>query len=160
MKYRASQNQLNVCAHEYASAAIIGPKRNFSGVAYLLYLAWEIGQSNAKERPEMAAAARSSPFWRGFFSNLFNPKSILFFISVVPGFIQYDGNGSGLLIEAARLGAIYVAMATTIHAGIVLLASQLRPLLMAGPGRKSVRRCLSLALVPVAAWLAWSTRRT
>lgn len=143
-----------------SQAPLIYNLLRWAGVGYLLYLAWEIWQSNGNDRPEVAGAASGPLFWRGFFSNVFNPKSILFFISVVPGFIQYDGNGSGLLIEAARLGAIYVAMATTIHAGIVLLASQLRPLLMAGPGRKSVRRCLSLALVPVAAWLAWSTRRT
>ena len=46
----------------------------------------------------------SSLFWRGFFSDVFNPKSILVFISVVPGFIQYDSSGAGLLAEAARLG--------------------------------------------------------
>jgi threonine/homoserine/homoserine lactone efflux protein len=101
------------------------------GVVYLLYLAWEAWRSSAKE-PRLAATASSSLFWRGFFSSLFNPKSILFFISVVPGFIQYDSSGSGLLFQAARLGAVYVAIATTIHAGIVLLAGQLRPLLIAG----------------------------
>jgi threonine/homoserine/homoserine lactone efflux protein len=132
------------------------------GVGYLLYLAWETWQSGEKA-PGMVVAASSSLFWRGFFSNVFNPKSILFFISVVPGFIlhdlQYDPSGSGLLVQAARLGAVYVAIATTIHASIVLLASQLRPLLIAGAHQRSVRRILSLALVLVATWLAWSTRR-
>jgi threonine/homoserine/homoserine lactone efflux protein len=129
------------------------------GVGYLLYLAWETWQSSAKEHPDVAVAASSSLFWRGFFSNLFNPKSILFFISVVPGFIQYESSKAGLLFQAARLGAVYVAIATAIHASIVLLASQLRPLLIAGAYQRSVRRILSLALVLVAAWLAWSTRR-
>ena len=128
------------------------------GVAYLLYLAWETWRSGAKE-PDVAAAASSSLFWRGFFSNVFNPKSILFFISVIPGFIQYDSSGSGLLFQAARLGAVYVTIATTIHASIVLLASQLRPLLIGGGHKRAVRRILALALVLVAAWLAWSTRR-
>lgn len=128
------------------------------GVAYLLYLAWETWQSG-EDAPGHAAAASSSLFWRGFFSNLFNPKSILFFISVVPGFIQYESSESDLLFQAARLGAVYVAIATMIHASIVLLASQLRPLLIAGAQRKMVRRILGFALVLVAAWLAWSTRR-
>ena len=132
------------------------------GVGYLLYLAWETWHSS-EEAPGIMVAASSSLFWRGFFSNVFNPKSILFFISVVPGFIQYDlqydSSGSGLLVQAARLGAVYVAIATTIHTSIVLLASQLRPLLIAGTHQRSVRRILSLALVLVAAWLAWSTRR-
>ena len=130
----------------------------WTGVGYLLYLAWETWQSSAKE-PGLAAAASSSLFWRGFLSNVFNPKSILFFISVVPGFILYDSSGSGLLFQAARLGAIYVAIATTIHASIVLLAGQLRPLLIVGSQQERVRRILACALVLVAAWLAWSTRR-
>jgi threonine/homoserine/homoserine lactone efflux protein len=82
------------------------------GVAYLLYLAWETWQSNAKERPEMEVSVPASLFWRGFFSNVFNPKSILFFISGRPGFIQYDLSSSSLLAQAAGLRAIYIAIAT------------------------------------------------
>ena len=74
------------------------------GVTYLVFLAWETWQSNEIERPGEVRAASSPLFWRGFFSNLFNPKSILFFISVVPGFIQADSSQSGLLVQAARLG--------------------------------------------------------
>ena len=129
------------------------------GVAYLLYLAWETWQSGGHDRPDVAGAASGPLFLRGFFSNVFNPKSILFFISVVPGFIQYDRNGSSLLIQAALLGAIYVAIATTIHASIVLLANRLRPLLIARSGQTPVRRGLAIALALVAAWLAWSTRQ-
>ena len=132
----------------------------WTGVAYLLYLAWETWQSNASERPELAASA--SLFWRGFFSNVFNPKSILFFVSVVPGFIQdysqHDSGGAGLFAQAARLGAIYIAIATAIHASIVLLASRLRPILVSGH-HQTVRRVLAVALVLVTAWLVWSTRR-
>lgn len=143
-----------------SQAPLIYNLLRWTGVAYLLYLAWETWQSNGKTQSDMAAAPSSSPFWRGFFSNVFNPKSILFFISVVPGFIQYDSGGSGLLFQAARLGTIYIAIATSIHASIVLLAGQLRSLLIAGSHQKSIRRILSLALVLVAVWLAWSTRRT
>lgn len=131
----------------------------WTGVAYLLYLAWETWQSDAKERAELAASASASLFWRGFFSNVFNPKSVLFFVSVVPGFIQYDPGGAGLLAQAARLGAIYVAIATVIHASIVLLASQLKAFLIADLYRKPVRRILAITLALVAAWLAWTTRR-
>ena len=73
------------------------------GVAYLLYLAWETWRSGAKE-PGVAAAASSSLFWRGFFSNVFNPKSILFFISVIPGFIQYDFERVGFAVSGRAAG--------------------------------------------------------
>jgi threonine/homoserine/homoserine lactone efflux protein len=131
----------------------------WTGVAYLLFLAWETWQSDEKEHPELAGAASNSLFWRGFLSNVFNPKSIIFFVSVVPGFVQYGPSGSGMLLQIARLGAIYVAIATTIHASIVLLAAQLRPFLLSGSRHKLVRRMLACALVLVAAWLAWTTRR-
>jgi threonine/homoserine/homoserine lactone efflux protein len=131
----------------------------WTGVAYLLFLAWETWRSDEKEHPEIAGAASNSLFWRGFLSNVFNPKSIMFFVSVVPGFVQYGPSGSGLLVQIARLGAIYVAIATTIHASIVLLAGQLRPFLLSGSRHKRGRRMLACALVLVAAWLAWTTRR-
>lgn len=51
---------------------------------------------------------------------------------------------SSLLVQATQLGTIYVAIATTIHASIVLLASQLRPLLIAGAHEKTIRRILPL----------------
>ena len=128
------------------------------GVGYLLYLAWETWRAGATGK-DLAPSAPGSLFWRGFLSNVFNPKSILLFVSVVPGFIQSDSKGLRLLVEAAWLGAVYVAIATAIHASIVLLASQLRPLLIDGAHQRPVRRTLSVALVLVAAWLAWSTRR-
>ncbi len=129
----------------------------WTGVGYLMYLAWETWQSDDRERAELAASASASLFWRGFFSNVFNPKSILFFISVVPGFIQYDPGGASLLGQAARLGAIYIAIATAIHASIVLLASQLRPLLVAGSHQQPVRRILAVPIELVAMWLDWTT---
>ncbi len=142
-----------------SQAPLIYNLLRWTGVGYLLYLAWETWQSNTGERQEMTAEGSSSVFWRGFLSNVLNPKSVLFFVSVVPGFIQYEPSESSLLFQAARLGAVYVAIATVIHAGIVLLASQLRPLLITSAHEKTIRRILALALVLVAAWLAWSTRR-
>jgi threonine/homoserine/homoserine lactone efflux protein len=132
----------------------------WTGVAYLLYLAWETWQSNGRPDPALADAASPSSFWRGFFSNLFNPKSIVFFVSVVPGFVRLNPDAPSLLVQMARLGAIYIGIATAIHTSIVLLAGRLRPLLMSGPHGNSVRRMLALGLVLVVAWLAWTTRRS
>jgi len=136
------------------------------GVAYILFLAWEGWQPdrvNASVQPGVApgpaGGASGALFWRGFFSNVFNPKSILFFVSVVPGFVRYESGGHSLPVQIALFGIVYVAIATTIHASIVLLASRLRPWLMTGSRQHTIRRILSLALLLVAAWLAWTTRR-
>ena len=130
------------------------------GVAYLVFLAWEGWQPGRENSPGYAGAASSSLFWRGFFSNVFNPKSIMFFVSVVPGFVRDDSRGPGLAIQIALFGVVYVAIATVIHASIVVLASRLRTWLVTGARQATIRRVLSFALLLVAAWLAWTTRRT
>jgi threonine/homoserine/homoserine lactone efflux protein len=131
----------------------------WSGVAYILFLAWEGWQPDRENSPGYAGVASGSLFWRGFLSNVFNPKSIIFFVSVVPGFVRYESGDRSLPVQIALFGIIYVALATVIHASIVMLASQLRPWLMTGSRQNTIRRALSLALVLVAAWLAWTTRR-
>jgi threonine/homoserine/homoserine lactone efflux protein len=129
------------------------------GVGYILFLAWETWQvDDTSHRYQVGAAVPGSLFWRGFLSNVFNPKSILFFVSVVPGFVRYGSGDPGLLVQLARLGAVYLAIATTIHASIVLLADQIRPWLMTAARRRPIRRLLSFALLLVAAWLAWISR--
>jgi threonine/homoserine/homoserine lactone efflux protein len=140
-------------------APVIYELLRWVGVAYILFLAWEGWQPDRENSPGYAGAASGSLFWRGFFSNVFNPKSIIFFVSVVPGFVRYELGDRSLPVQIALFGIVYVAIATMIHTTIVLLASQLRPWLMTGSRQNTIRRILSLALVLVAAWLAWTTRR-
>jgi threonine/homoserine/homoserine lactone efflux protein len=143
-----------------SKAPIIYDLLRWTGIAYILFLAWEAWQSGKKDYAHVAGVVSGSLFWRGVFSNVFNPKSIIFFVSVVPGFVRYDSSDSSLLVQLARLGAVYVAIASTIHASIVLLAGQLRLWLITGSHKKAIRRILSFALLMVAAWLVWTTRRT
>jgi threonine/homoserine/homoserine lactone efflux protein len=93
---------------------------------------------------------------RGFITNVLNPKSILFFVAVVPGFLTAQGNATARL---AVLGALYVGIATAVHIAIVLLAAELRPWLLKGPRSLWVRRGLSLLLAGAAAWLAFTSSR-
>jgi threonine/homoserine/homoserine lactone efflux protein len=132
----------------------------WAGVAYLLFLAWETWQSGSADQPAFAAQPSSSLFWRGFFSNVLNPKSIVFFVSVVPSFVRHGDGSPGMAIQLARLGLTYVAIATAIHATIVLLAGRSRTWLVTSSRQRTIRRILAVALVFVAAWLVWTTRRT
>jgi hypothetical protein len=62
----------------------------WTGVAYLLFLAWEgwwPGKENSPVRADLLSTA-GPLFLRGFLSNVLNPKSILFFVSVVPTFVR------------------------------------------------------------------------
>jgi threonine/homoserine/homoserine lactone efflux protein len=128
------------------------------GVAYLLWLAVEGWRGEAETSPASTSlgADGGKLLACGFLSNVFNPKSILFFVSVVPRFLV---EGSPVPSQMAVIGALYVAVATAVHAAIVTLAARLSPFVMAGPRRDRARRTLSLLLAGVAIWLAWTTRR-
>ena len=131
------------------------------GVGYLLYLAWEGWRTEKEISPERAdLAIMVGPlFLRGFISNVFNPKSILFFVSVLPTFVAAESSAPSLTIQMAVFGILYVGIATAVHASIVVLAARLRPWLVEGPRQQTVRRILSVLLAFVAIWLAWTTRR-
>ena len=131
------------------------------GVAYLLYLAWEGWRTEKEVSPERAdLASTAGPlFLRGFLSNVFNPKSILFFVSVLPTFVVTGPDALSLPTQMAVFGILYVGIATAVHGTIVVLAAHLRPWLVAGPWQQNVRRVLSAVLALVAIWLVWTTRR-
>ena len=59
--------------------------------------------------------------------------------------------------EALLFGAIYVAVATAIHAGVVLLAGTVQPLLTIPARRRTMGAVFALLLVGVALWVTWST---
>ena len=131
------------------------------GVGYLLYLAWEGWRTENETPPERTDLANvAGPlFLRGFLSNVFNPKSVLFFVSVLPTFVGTGAGAPSLPTQMAVFGILYVGIATAVHGAIVVLAAQLRPWLVQGPRQQTVRRILSVLLALLAIWLAWATRR-
>ena len=131
------------------------------GVAYLLFLAWEGWQTQANTSLGRAdfRSTVGPLFLRGFLSNVFNPKSIIFFVTVVPRFVEIEPGALTIPIQMIVLGSLYVGIATMMHATIVMMAAQLKPWLVDGRQRDITRRTLSVALALVAVWLAWTTRR-
>ena len=128
----------------------------WAGVVYLLWLGWDAWSTADEIAPEEAHDGASA-FRRGLITNLLNPKAVVFYVAVLPEFLE-PGAGS-LAARTLTLSAIYVLIATVIHSGIVLLASQMRRLVARPAQMRRVRRVLALALVGIAVWLAWSTAR-
>lgn len=132
----------------------------WAGVAYLLWLAWE-GWSSERETAPGATDGDSIAPWaafrRGLITNLLNPKAAVFYIATLPRFV--DTTIGHVAQQTLVLSAIYVAIATLIHAGIVLLAGQFATRIDTPESRRTVRRLLSLALVAIAVWFAISTGR-
>ncbi len=129
----------------------------WAGIAYLLFLAWEGWQpmSEILSKGALVPDVARSLFWRGFLSNIFNPKSILFFLSVVPSFID-PASTQAVALQLATLGTIAVAVASIVHSGIVIAADQSGRWIADNRMRGLIRRTLSAILALMAVWLAWA----
>ena len=127
----------------------------WAGVLFLLYLAWDGWRAGT----DVVATGDRGPgqhFMRGLLTNLLNPKAAVFYVAVLPSFVDA---AFAPLPQTAVLTGIYVAIATVVHALIVTLAGTLEPFLN-DPRRETIaRRILSAMLALVAVWFGWSTAR-
>jgi threonine/homoserine/homoserine lactone efflux protein len=125
----------------------------WAGVLFLLYLAWE-GWTGGTDVVASDGQSRGRYFVRGLITNLLNPKAAVFYIAVLPTFIDA---ARPVLPQTVSLTIIYVLVATIVHMAIVVLAATLEPLLN-DPHRERIgRRVLSALLACVAIWFGWST---
>ena len=88
----------------------------WAGVTYLLWLAWEgwRGSEGPPAETDRLRWADAVYFRRGLITNLLNPKAYLFYLAVLPRFIEPT---RPLMAQTIVLSLIYVAIATAIHAG-------------------------------------------
>ncbi|MEJ0013442.1 MAG: LysE family translocator [Bauldia sp.] len=144
---------LGLAAIVTASPMVYGALR-WLGVLYFIYLAWDAWRDGL---PSAAIRVESDTgfFVRGLISNLLNPKAAIFYVAVLPTFIDPARPAEG---QALALTALYVVVATAVHATIVTLAGFLRPLLTNDRLVSITSRVFAVALLGIAAWLAWSTR--
>jgi threonine/homoserine/homoserine lactone efflux protein len=121
----------------------------WAGAAYLFWLAWDAWRDAAA--PEIQRAqSRLLYFRRGLITNLLNPKAAIFYVTILPGFLK-PGHGA---LESLSLTVSYVAIATLVHVGVVLLAGTIKP----DPALSTtIRRIFSLALGAIAVWFFMGT---
>jgi threonine/homoserine/homoserine lactone efflux protein len=145
-------------------AALISSSRvlyeilRWTGVIYLIWLAWD-GWRNATETSPArtnGAGVESTVFVRGLVTNLLNPKAAVFYVAVLPTFVDL---GRPVLGQTVVLSVLYVLIASAIHTTIVSLAGAARPFLEDPARKRVVRRTLSLALGAIGIWFLYSTAR-
>jgi threonine/homoserine/homoserine lactone efflux protein len=141
-----------------ASSRLLYEALRWAGVVYLLWLAWEGWRGEGETSPGLTEVPfeRSKFFRRGLITNLLNPKAGVFYIAILPTFVDTT---RPLVGQVVTLTVIYVTIATAVHSAIVLLADAARPWLENNRRSTIVRRVLSLLLVGIAVWLFAETRQ-
>jgi threonine/homoserine/homoserine lactone efflux protein len=130
----------------------------WGGALYLLWLAWDSWTGGDGTSTDASEVRPWAAFRRGLITNWLNPKAAVFYIAVLPEFIRPD---SGTVArQTLMLSLIYVAIATAIHATIVLLAGSLQSVIVTANNRRIVRRIFALMLVGIAVWFALTTGRS
>lgn len=129
------------------------------GILYLFWLAWDASttdKNTALERTNKILWKRRQLFERGFITNPLNPKAAVFYVAILPSFI----NGvDSVLSQTIILTVTYVCVATVIHSLIVLLAGTTQKFFDKPEQILILRKVLALMLTLVTVWFACSTGR-
>ena len=137
----------------FTAAPWVDPLVRVAGIAWLLWLALLAWRGTA-ERDEggVVGASASAHFLRGLIGNLLNAKTVLFFAVVVPSFLPPGAMPT--TADRLVLAGIYAAVATAVHAGIVVAAGSVHRLVSTPDRLRTAMRVQALGLVAVAVWLA------
>ncbi len=141
-----------------AQAPLVYQALRWAGVAYLFYLAWGAWRGAEEASPGHAAAPDHAPFWRGLIANLLNPKALIFYVTLLPGFISPER--APFWAQALILGGAHIVVSVLVHGAIVLVAAHAGALLGQSGRMRVLRRVLAVGIALIALWLLWDTRLT
>lgn len=115
----------------------------YAGAAYLLWLAWQSlrpGGASPFVTRRLAAASARKLFVMGLFTSLLNPKVALFYVALLPQFV--DPARGGVLLQHLLLGATQVAISATINFVFILTAGAVAAFFARNPFWLAVQRYL------------------
>jgi threonine/homoserine/homoserine lactone efflux protein len=98
----------------------------YVGAAYLCFLGVRMILDARKEKTadalDVSPSARN-PLWQGVATEVFNPKTALFFLSFIPQFV--NRSGGHVFLQFVALGTISVVLNTTADLIVIALAGPL-----------------------------------
>ncbi|HLU26847.1 MAG TPA: LysE family translocator [Glycomyces sp.] len=108
----------------------------YAGAVYLVYLGVKAfrDRKGVLKTPEEGPERAGLPLFEGFLVGVLNPKTILFFVAILPQFVD-AGTGSATL-QMLVLGGIFAALAVACDTVWVLAASAARDMLNAPRPRR------------------------
>lgn len=134
------------------------------GAAYLIYLGVRMIVARQAAEPSGAAAAQGTAakplrqlFMQGFWTNVLNPKVVLFFVSFFPQFVSADSPHKAWAF--LTLGAVFVAMSTVWTSLVAWVAGSVTQRFSGKPGvKKWLDRTVGSAFIGLGLRLATSQR--
>ena len=113
----------------------------FAGAAYLLYIAWQTVKPGGRSPFQVHLLPKDGPhklFAMGFVTNLLNPKIAMFYLSLLPQFI--DPAKGSVLHQSLLLGLLHIAISVTINSMIAVTAGSISVFLLPRPTWLLVQR--------------------
>ena len=121
----------------------------WAGSLYLLYLAWDSWRDSTAPLETQFDEPLRRYFGQGLLSNMLNPKAYLVFAAVLPQFVN---PAQPLLTQLITLSALYVGVATAVHAAIALLAGSFNRFFADQSRARILGRVFAVLLAAVAIW--------
>ena len=130
----------------------------WAGVGYLVWLAWESWRVTSASPSQLDSPDGKGLFLRGLTTNLLNPKILILYTALLPGFTSPALGHLGR--QVLNLGLIHLAISLMIHSSLVLMGDRAHQIARPAIGRHGWRQALMAGcLLVLAAWLAWETGR-
>lgn len=126
----------------------------WAGSLYLLYLARDSWRASMAPQDSQFEEPLLRYFSQGFLSNMLNPKAYLVFAAVLPQFID---PAQPLLAQFAMLAALYVGVATVVHAAIALLSGSFTRFFADPVWSRRLGRVFALLLAAIAIWFFFAS---
>jgi threonine/homoserine/homoserine lactone efflux protein len=126
----------------------------WAGSLYLLYLAWDSWRGSIASAGAQFGEPLLRYFIQGLLSNILNPKAYLVFAAVLPQFID---PAQSLPAQLATLTALYVGVATLVHAAIALLAGSFARFFVDPVWSRRLGRVFAVLLAAVAIWFFFAS---
>ncbi|UWR22803.1 LysE family translocator [Sulfitobacter sp. S190] len=118
------------------------PLLQMAGGGFVIYLAWQSWTRHATADSPALQNDRSA-FLAGFFACVTNPKAIVFFIALFPGFISTDHS---IVVQSAIYGVVFIALDAASIWAYALLA---RRVVATAAHRIDIDRLAALGLLGV-----------
>ncbi|CAN7148042.1 LysE family translocator [Paraburkholderia hospita] len=136
----------------------------FVGAIYLVYLGVrlilvkpEAGQATGETRAPGAPKSLRQLFMQGFWTNVLNPKVVLFFVSFFPQFVTADSTNK--ILAFLTLGVVFVVMSMAWNSFVAWIAGSVTRRFSGKPGvKKWLDRTVGSAFVGLGIRLATATR--